>query len=393
MKPAAYLPGVLATLVAVLPCAAMAADQPAGANGPVIGGSLVWPGVEWFPAGQVIAARDARFKNVVAAAPLTEDGHFLLPVAPGEYYLMASVDLNADGKPDAPDGLGFYGVEKPKDAPKALSLTPEAEGAIIEIRITLQFAEGGKLHEATVGPDVGMAVLRGEVSHDAAGGKVYVIAWPEADGVFGSAMPAAEDGTFEMKLQAGKYVVFAVSDDDGNGSVDPGEKACVLAEKGRPTTLRLLPGAQVKLPAMALGGKWQGEIAIAQDGAVIELPVSSRPDVVQVKLAEADTAGDAPWCRLLLFADPRLRSLVASAWVHSGSWVAIRPATYFALCGIDLNGDARIGPGDKLAAHADDKGSPLAASFRYGQITDLTFAPAATLADEFFRPRDQGTPQ
>jgi hypothetical protein len=302
---------------------------------------------------------------------------------------MASVDLNADGKPDAGDGLGFYGVEKPKDAPKVLSLTPDAEGAIIEIHITLQFAEGGKLREATIGPEVGMAILRGEVSREGAVGKVYVVAWPEADGLFGAAIPVADDGSFELKLAAGKYVVLAVTDDDGNGSVDPGEKACVLAEKDKPATMRLLPGAEVKLPAMALRGKWQGEVSIAQDGAVIDLPISSRPDLVQVKLAEADTAGDAHWCRLLLFADPKLRALAGAIWVRPGSWVALRPATYFALCGIDMNGDARLGPGDKLAAHADDKGSPLAASFRYGQIAALTFAPATTLADEFFRPRDQ----
>jgi hypothetical protein len=171
----------------------------------------------------------------------------------------------------------------------------------------------------------------------------------------------------------------------------------VLAEKDKPTTLRLLPGADVKVPAMTLGGKWQGETSIAQDGAVVDMPIFSRPAVVQVKLAETDTAGDAHWCRLLLFADPKLRSLVASTWVRAGSWVAIRPATYFALCGIDVNGDGRLGPGDKLAAHADDKGSHVAASYRYGQITDLTFAPATTLADELFkrgaRARDQGSPQ
>lgn len=376
-------------MLVCLPHSATADDAGSVANVPVIGGAVEWPGVDWFPGGRVVAAKDARFTKAVAVAPVTDDGHFILPLSPGKYYLMVTVDLNADGKPDAPDGLGFYGVEKESDRPKALSLTKNAEGAIITIHITFQFAEDGKLREATVGEKVGRASLSGTISRGAHTSKSFVVAWPEDDGVLGAAAPLAADGFFSMTLPAGRYVIFAVTDDNANGAIDSGDAACVALDKGKPAVFQLLPGEKTTLPRMALDGKWHGEKAIVQGGATVKLPVSSRPAIVQIKPAQADAGDGSGWCRLLLFADAKLRSLVASTWVHPEGWLAIRPATYYALLGFDLNGDGLLRPGDKLAMHADAKGPHAQVSFSYGQITGVTFAPANALTADFFRPRRQ----
>lgn len=376
-------------MLVCLPHSAMADDPGSVADVPVVGGAVQWPGVDWFPGGRVVAAKDARFKNAVAVAPLTDDGHFILPLPPGKYYLMVSVDLNADGKPDAPDGLGFYGVEKESDRPKALSLTKDAEGAIITIRITMQFAKGGRLREATVGEQVGTTSLSGTISRGAHTSKSFVVAWPEGDGAFGAAAPLAADGSFSMTLPAGRYVIFAVSDDNASGDIDSGDAACVAMDKSKPAVFQLLPGEKTTLPRLALDGKWQGQTAILQGGAAVNLPVSSRPAIVQISPAKADAGDGSTWCRLLFFADPKFRSLAASTWVHPGAWLAIRPATYFALLGFDLNGDGVLRPGDKLAMHADAKGAHPPVSFSYGQITDITFAPATALTADFFKPRRQ----
>ena len=318
-------------------------------------GQVTWAGLDWIPAGGVLAARDPRFKEVVASAPLNREGRFALFVEPGLYYLMAYVDVNASGQADPPDGIGFYGVQKPADAPAALDISPDSAAETIVMEIVFQLGEDRKLKQAARGADAALGRVRGAV-HGTTEGPTYVVCWPAGDGWIGHASLAATDGSFEVCAPAGDYVLFAVSDLDGDGLLEPGEGAGVLADGAALRVLRVLPQGLLEIGALELNGTLGEASQVKVGEQVIDLPCARTPALCRLVVPE--DLGALPK-QVLLFADAKHKTLIASAWVPAGALVALAPATYHLVCGFDRDGDGRLGPGDALAA-------PQLANARHG---------------------------
>jgi len=85
-----------------------------------------------------------------------------------------------------------------------------------------------------------------------------------------------------------------------------------------------------------------------------------------------------------LFADAKLSQIVVTANLWPEVLVALSPATYYLVCGLDLNEDGRIGPGDLLATTGEGtEASPV--SVRAGQILAVTLEKTARISEEMLK--------
>ncbi|MBC7287108.1 MAG: hypothetical protein H5T86_03500 [Armatimonadetes bacterium] len=324
---------VIVAAATTLPYPARSEDM-GEAPGLIVFGRVFWPGVEWFPSGSVLAARDARFADVVQRVPISPEGRFVLSLEPGEYYLMAAVDLDSDGKLSSGDGIGFYGVGGADQAPKPLAVSAAAPMEDVVIRIVFQAGEGGKLRAAEVGASVGCGTVTGTI--EPGEGVCFVVFWPTASRYVGFALPV-EGTSISGRLQAGQYFVGVAGDPGSEGVVRTLNWA---GEGDRPLIVTVHPRGTLTLARLVSESYLDPERAAAAG-----LPSA-------LGLARVEPMPDQPelqaW-RTLLFADPQLQRLVFTAWLWREVWIAAVPATYYLLCGADLNGDGVLGPGDLLA--------------------------------------------
>lgn len=354
----------------------------------VVLGQVTWAGLDWTPGGAVLAAKDARFREIVASVPLNREGRFALFVKPGTYYLMAYVDVNANGQADTPDGVGFYGVLQPTDAPAALEVLPDSPAETVGIEVVFQFGEDRKLQRALRGADVALGSLQGVVL-GAAERPVYVVCWPAGDGWIGHGSVAAADGSFELLVPAGDYIVFAVADADGDGAIHPGEPAGILAENNQPRVIQVLPQGHVPLTAIELSGKLNevGEVEVGDHA--IALPGARMPALCRLVVPEELQMVPR---QALLFAEAAHKTLIASAWTPPGSLLALRPATYYLVCGFDRDRDGRLGQGDALAAPQSPTGQ-RGLSVQEGAVAEVVLGKPVELSRDMVEARSTGGEQ
>jgi hypothetical protein len=333
----------------------------------LVAGRVIWEGVPWLPGGGVSCARDPRFAQLVASAPLAADGHFVLLLPPGRYYLRAVVDLDADGKLSAGDGLGFYGVRAMQDRPAELAVAPESQAALVHIAITFQYQPDGRLRKALTGPEAGMAVATGRL--EGAQGPAYVLLWPLPPARFGFAAPVASEGSFTVRALAGDYLVLAAADANSDGLLQPNEPAaCWQDDQGRARVLRLYPQSTAGLGTLGLSSPFKRPGQVVRGAEELPWPLTQWPALVFLKLAAPPAQPCAS--QVFLFADPQLRNLFASTWLLPEMGLVAPPANYYLLAVFDLNHDARLGEGDLLATVGAQKKAG-AVSWAPGSINEV----------------------
>ena len=78
-----------------------------------ISGQIRWDG-KVFKEGLLSISETPDFRSPVAISlNLEDDGHYEISIPPGDYYIMAVVDLNGDRKSGLRDGVGIYGTRHP----------------------------------------------------------------------------------------------------------------------------------------------------------------------------------------------------------------------------------------------------------------------------------------
>jgi hypothetical protein len=111
----------------------------------VLSGSVVWPGHD-FSSGIVQAYGDPSMTVAVAQARTGDEGSFQLAVPVGDYYIIAGIDSDGDGKYTKGDGIGAYGVtDATEQMPKKLNVTGQSADKRINVVITAEFDESGQL--------------------------------------------------------------------------------------------------------------------------------------------------------------------------------------------------------------------------------------------------------
>ena len=185
-------------------------------------GEVNWEGNS-FKGGVIQAFREAALLKEGYQARVNEEGKFSLELPPGDYYLIANVDADGDGRYSLGDGLGGYGtVDITTTPPAALTLvagtTPE-----ITIFVSARSNADGQLEPIAEG-----AI---DLSQDNSGGISGQIRWdgkvfkegilsisetPDFRSPVAISLNLEDDGHYEVSIPPGDYYVMAVVDLDGD---------------------------------------------------------------------------------------------------------------------------------------------------------------------------------
>jgi hypothetical protein len=353
---------------ALLICAGAASAQ-VETTGEVVVAQVVWPGQDLSHATFRVFA-DQQMKDLVDMFPSGgAGGAGLLALRPGTYYVMVVVDANANGKADAGDGFGFYGVEDlaPSSRPQPLVVGDEVADAVA-IHVLMTMGEDGRLAPLPGAPR-GTGTVTGRIV--GATGAAFVMLRSEGEARSWPAALAVGDGAFEIEVEAGECALYVhASRPDAAGQAQPADWYVV----------RTLDDEPVEIAADSVTDL--GDLDISGGSEAPEGLPALVVGVVTGPATPDDSRIFVQFC-----ADERMRSVVGQVQAGSGGVfvAAIEPAVYYLHA--NVGPDATPGPGDMLGFFgvSDLMGGqrPEALSLRGDQVrADVHLALTARVNDE-----------
>ena len=207
-----------------------------------IKGQVFWSGKD-ISNTTVQVYKDKSLKEPYTGVTQLINGKFDIRVEPGDYYLVAFVDLDRSGKFDLGDGMGVFGVtnwNNPTQEKRLISIDSyqSINGINVPIVARLQDVKGfnkivstaeykesaltkfrDKLEEITSGIQ-GHIIWEDFQSHE----KVSISAYTDLSWKYRVAVcQMEEDQTFALNLKPGKYYLLAVVDRNESNNFDPGD--------------------------------------------------------------------------------------------------------------------------------------------------------------------------
>ena len=183
-------------------------------------GEVRWRGNS-LQGGVIQAFREAALLKEGYQTRVSKDGKFSLQLPPGDYYLMANVDADGNGRYSLGDGLGGYGTaDITRIPPSALTITAGINPSIT-IFVSARYNETGQLEAIAEG-----AI---DLSQDSSGGISGQIRWdgktfkegilsisetPDFRSPVAISLNLEDDGRYEVSIPPGDYYVMAVVDLD-----------------------------------------------------------------------------------------------------------------------------------------------------------------------------------
>ena len=196
--------------------------EPAGAATAKLSGTVRWTG-NLLKGGVIQAFREAALLKEVHQVGVSEDGKFSLQLPPGNYYLMANIDADGNGKYSLGDGLGGYDtLDITTTPPSALTLVAGTNPEIT-IFVSARYNADGQLEAITEGAiDLNQDTsggISGQIRWD---GKVFkegilsISETPDFRSPVAISLNLENDGHYEVSMPPGDYYVMAVVDLDGD---------------------------------------------------------------------------------------------------------------------------------------------------------------------------------
>ena len=197
------------------------ADLAGTATGQVTG-KVRWAGNSLK--GSVIQVfREASLLKEVHQVEVNEDGKFSLQPPPGDYYLIANIDADGNGRYSSGDGLGGYGTSDITTAPPSALTVAAGTNPEITIFVSARYNAAGQLEAIAEGAiDLSQANsggISGQIRWD---GKVFkegilsVSETPDFRSPVAISLNLEDDGRYEIAVPPGDYYVMAVVDLDGD---------------------------------------------------------------------------------------------------------------------------------------------------------------------------------
>ena len=175
--------------------------------------------------------RDPTFTKAIEVVGTAPDGSFTIMLPPGDYYLLAEVDVDGDGKYSAGDGIGAYGSDDiTQEQPRPLHVK-EGLNPDVRISITGVFTEEGQIvslnpkAEGKEGESLRSGIT-GRVIWDGRKPKsALILLSDQPDFQNPAVIPVQlnEDGSYSVDLPQGTYYIMAVIDSDSDGKADDGD--------------------------------------------------------------------------------------------------------------------------------------------------------------------------
>ena len=243
-------------------------------------GEVMWAG-QSVKGSAVQVYQDPALVRIVKQVEADENGKFSLQLPAGDYYLIANVDTDGDGRFSQGDGIGAYGSDDMTSMPPSTLILKPAENSDIKLHVTARYNADGQL-EAVRTADAG------DLSQDTEGGITGRVIWegktfregilslsesPDFESPMAITLNLEGNGRYEVTAPPGGYYVMAIVDVDGNrkaglqdgvgiyGTRNPvrGKPHLVSVFKGHTT-----PYVDIEISAMYIDE--EGNMAEIEDG-------------------------------------------------------------------------------------------------------------------------------
>lgn len=338
-----------------------------------ITGRIIWDGQDLSHA-NVSIYRDDKLRNLyVSGIPKLGDGQFTLKVEPGQYYLVAYVDVNKSGNFDAGDGLGIFGITEwdNKDQKYQIVKVGNRETVReIEIPITgratltdgkfniiraseYQPTEFQKfqsdLRTATSGCS-GTLNLALDTENPKAfaleGRKALILAYTDLSWKYRAGITTVSaSGTWHLNLQPGKYYLMAIVDNNKTNKLDAGDDFGFygvedMRKRGEfPEPVLISPNKLITDIGITISATYQKQKKTSQENSSILTG--------KVSLREGTSA------RIEVYAESTLVTPIASGETATdGTFhIALPPGEYYVIVNLDANKDGRYSEGDGLGGY------------------------------------------
>lgn len=189
----------------------------------MVSGEVMWAGR--LLKGSVIQIyQDPNLVKIVKQIETDENGKFSLQLPPGDYYLIANVDVDGDGRYSQGDGIGAYGSNDMTSVPPSmLTLKPE-KNPDIKLYVSARYSAEGQLEavrtedpndlsQNTGGRISGRIIWERQAFRE---GILSLSETPDFESAMAIALNLEGDGRYEVSAPPGGYYVMAIVDVDGN---------------------------------------------------------------------------------------------------------------------------------------------------------------------------------
>ncbi|RKU34916.1 hypothetical protein C6496_18830 [Candidatus Poribacteria bacterium] len=219
----------------------------------------------------------------VASAETAPGGAFRFALPPDEYYVIANLDADKDGRYSKGDGLGGYGtIDITTQPPTALTLA-ENEAQEIEIVISARYDDDGRLHATP--PSIEAHIEQGSITgrivwdgHTVQQGILTLSYAPDFSSPIAMPITVSGDGSYQINVLPGSYYVMAVVDANNDQKTGIADGVGIYGTRhpvrGEPTAVHVFPGettAHIDIAVLAIYIDADGNMAEIEDGGRWEI--------------------------------------------------------------------------------------------------------------------------
>ena len=225
----------------------------------LLSGNVIWPDHD-LRFGMVQAYSDPSMTVAVAQAKTDDKGKFRLLIPPGDYYVVAGVDTDGDGKYTSGDGIGAYGAANAAvEMPKKLTVVKALQQDEINILVTAEFDDSGQLKHISEQVQQASVDLSSRTAATASSGMSGRVVWEgvklsramlifsdESSFESGAKIPLelGDGGSYSCSTPPGDYYIMAIADRNENDLIDFGDGRGFygIGYRGKPQKVTVLDG-------------------------------------------------------------------------------------------------------------------------------------------------------
>ena len=338
-----------------------------------ITGKIIWDGHDLSHA-NVSVYRDEKLRALYSSGiPQLGDGRFTLRVEPGQYYLVAYIDVDKSGNFNGGDGFGIFGITAWNDERQKyqiieignretirdieipitaratnidgkFNIVPESEYRQSELQ---QFQADLRTATSGCGGTVMLAEDNANPKPFAADGrKTLILAYTDLSWKYRAGITTvSESGTWTLNLPPGKYYLMAIIDNNGTNRLDTGD------EFGFYGVENMRKRGEFPEPVLVSSNKITENIAITIT-AVYQQSKRTDAENSSILTGKVSLPGDAP-ARVEVYADAALVNPIASGETATdGTFnIALPPGEYYVIVNLDADKDGRYSDGDGLGGY------------------------------------------
>ena len=239
--------------------------------------------------------REPTLLKEIKQVGVDEDGKFRLQIPPGDYYFMANVDADGDGRYSPGDALGGYGSTNITTTPPSALTVAAKTSPEIEIFVTARYDTEGQLEAIIQGAgDLALDIdsgISGEIRWDGKEFKEGILSiseTPDFQSPVAIPLDLAEAERYKVSIPPGDYYIMVVVDLDGNRKAGMRDGVGVYGTRhpvrGEPQKVsvfagNITPHIDIEIFSMYIDTK--GNIAEIEDGhrSEIKLQYGSPEDI------------------------------------------------------------------------------------------------------------------